>query len=468
MNRSVQFIKLACDPRQPGLVCRKDGLALAGHPLLYENDEGLSPRPGAEIQAILNGVYGWDSDIAAEALMPGLASVARFLDKGDLPLAMIASLLLKLPDIPDSSALAKAGYDPAQARDENGRWTQGARSRAFEDPTGLVRPSLPEAPVDTTRALPPATAGLLETEGQTGGEMLADLSSDAVALIARFGPYLTGAVATVIGVLIPTNRSNIHEGAIPDAPGLRYRSDEGFVDIYSVDQNGNPVVVYRGVPDRDGFYYDAEGLIIGRYIGTAVLFDPESLEEMAAAKQGMPADSDPPAGNPPSIIQQPSEDRPRFCPPPTPENITRRSIWSVFYQSQITGLPPGFDVLFQGVRFDGCVEATRHFQEAKARMPRFLTGASDKALRKTKFYTRIMRQASRQSSAASMYYDDWYFADERLFEFFTREFRLYHFDNLITHHVDAIFFRKMEDDFASDGISILGHPMLLHSDFRQA
>jgi hypothetical protein len=71
-----------------------------------------------------------------------------------------------------------------------------------------------------------------------------------------------------------------------------------------------------------------------------------------------------------------------------------------------------------------------------------------------------MRQASRQNTAASGYYDDWYFANERLYEFFTREFRLYHLDNLITHHVDAIFFRRVEDAFAiGGGNSISGSSM---------
>lgn len=486
MNRSVQFFKLASDPRQPGLACRKDGLALAGHPLLSENGEGLSPRPAAEIQEILDAAFGWDTDIRADALLPGLASVARFLNKGDLPLAMIGSLLLKLPDIPDSSPLAKAardaaakaGYNPAQARDENGRWTQDAGSNAFQPPVADIRPSLTDALLQTVPALQQATPALLETGGEAGGGVLEglapnapeaaaallqtgeeaagggvleDLAPEAISLLARLAPYLGGAAATVLGVLIPTNRSNIHEGEIPDAPGLTYRSDEGIVDVYALDPSGNPMVVYHGVPDREGFYYDDQGLIVGRHVGRAALFDPEALQEIAAGKTGMPAGSEPPAGNPPPTTLQPDEDRPRFCPPPTPENIRRRSIWSLLYQSQITGLPPGFDVLFQGVRFDGCVEAIRHLQEAKGRMPPFLTRASDDELRRTEFYARTMRQASRQNAAASGYYDDWYFANERLHEFFTREFRLYHFDNIVTHHVNAIFFRRIEDAFAIGG-----------------
>lgn len=456
MNRSIQFFKLASDPLQPGLACLKDGLTLAGHPLLTDNGKGLSPRPADEIQEILDAAFGWDADISAEALLPGLASVARFLNKGDLPLAMIGSVLLKLPDIPDSSPLAKAardraakaGYNPAQPRDKDGRWTQGAGRIALLPPAADVRPSIPVAPIEAPPPLERPAPALAEPSEEAATNTLEELGPEGLRLLPRLA---LGGSATALFVLTPTNHSNIHEGKIPDAPGLTYRSDEGIVDIYAADASGNPVTVYHGVPDRDGFYYDDQGLIIGRHIGIATLFDSEALQEIAAEKTGVPADSEPPDGTPPSITLQPDEDRPRFCPPPTPENIRRRSIWSLLYQSQITKLPPGFDVLFRGVRFDGCVESIQHFQEAKGRMPAFITRASDDELRRTWSYVRIMRQATRQSAAALDFYDDWYFADERLYEFYTREFRLYHLDNLITHHVDAIFFRKMEDALALSG-----------------
>lgn len=463
MNRSLHVIKLASDTGGYGLNCQKDGLTLAGYPLLFDDWSGLAPRSAAEIQDILDSVYGTEAALAADTLMNGLASVARFLNKGDLPLAMIGSLLLRLPEIPEVLPLskkelngaAKAGYNEGETRDQRGRWTDGAGGSGLQAPVPQVLPNAPNVPSHVTPAFLQATPALLET-GEEGFETVApgvmeNLAPETIGLLGRLAPFLGGAVATVAGVLIATNRSNTSGGPVPGAPGLTYGSDEGVVTIYGEDASGNPMIVYHSLPDRDGFYYDDKGLIIGRHIGRAVLFDPEALLEIAAEKRESPADSEPPAGNRPPTAQESDEDRPRFCPPPTPENISRRSIWSVAYQSQITGLPPGFDVLFRGVRFDGCVEAIQHFQEAKGRMPEFLVGISDERFRRTTLYDRIMRQASRQSAAASGYYDDWYFADEYLYGFFTREFRLFHFDNLLVHHVDAIFFRRSEEAGAMEG-----------------
>ncbi len=444
MNRSIQMFKLASDPRQPGLACLRDGLALAGHPLLFDSGEGLSPRSVSDIQEVLDAAYGWDADIKADDLMPGLASVARFLNKGDLALAMIGSVLLRLPDIPDSSPLAKAardraaktGYDPAQPRDDNGRWTQGAGSGAFLPPAAGVRPSLPDAPLEAPTAVRQGAPALLETGDEAAGGILESLAPEALALLARLAPYLGGAVATAVGVLIPTNRSNIRFGNVPDAPGLTYRSDEGVVTIFSHDSSGNPIVVYHSLPDRNGFYYDDKGLTIGRAVGTAVLFDSEALQDMAAEK-AKPTDSVSSSVVAAHTVGTPDEE-PRFCPPPTPESTAGRSRRSIAYQSQITGLPENWDVLFQGVRYDGCVEPIKHLQEAKGPMGGYLERLSDDDLRKSKSYGKIMNQAKRQNDASGGFPVDWYFADERFYRVYTEDFHQKHFTNIFTHYVEAI------------------------------
>lgn len=504
MNRNVYCFKLVSDPLELGLSCRRDGVTFGGYPLFQTGSAGLSPRASVEIQSLLDAAYGFDTPIRADDLMPRLTSVARALEKGDLPLAMIGCVLLKLPDIPGSSPLAKgaieravreraakASFDPAQPRAADGRWTAGSGGAPAPSSTQAQRrPTLDGLPVSPHSATPPAkptpvgpsSRGFVATGPESppgvgpdtatsdrtftsrpgnpaflappAGAIAGDIAGEGLvgalggeagaSTLAELAPLLGVGGGAVLATLIPTNRSNIVEGKVPDAPGLTYRSDEGVVDIHTLDSNGNPVLVYHGVPDKDGFYYDDEGLIIGRHDGREVLFDTDALMEMAAEKTGLPGGSEPPGDQPPNWLGS-KEDRPRFCPPPSPESIKGRSIWSLLYQSQITGLPPGFDVRFNGVRYDGCDEALQHLKEAKARMPRFLTMFSDQRLRQTRFYNRIMRQATRQSYAAVDHYDDWYFADERLAEFFTREFRTFHLDNLIVHHVDATFFRRMEE-----------------------
>jgi hypothetical protein len=60
-----------------------------------------------------------------------------------------------------------------------------------------------------------------------------------------------------------------------------------------------------------------------------------------------------------------NDNDPRFCPTPTPEDITSRSERTTSYQSQITGLPPGLEIIFNGERYDGCRESDGHLLEAK-------------------------------------------------------------------------------------------------------
>ncbi len=78
--------------------------------------------------------------VATPALHEALWLIARKLDAGDLPGAMIRSLLLDLPDPPDEAArlrlesacdLFKLGFDPDQLRDEQGRWRDAGTSAAI-------------------------------------------------------------------------------------------------------------------------------------------------------------------------------------------------------------------------------------------------------------------------------------------------------------------------------------------------
>ena len=91
-----------------GVSCGADGLSVGGRPMLVrtrlEDGGAWAPRPLAECDEVLSGIYGLPIDSVAKRA--GFATVARALDRGDLALASIASVLLRFPDPP---ALAKDG-----------------------------------------------------------------------------------------------------------------------------------------------------------------------------------------------------------------------------------------------------------------------------------------------------------------------------------------------------------------------
>jgi hypothetical protein len=431
MTWPVRVVRLASDPRESGLLSGADGLSLGGRPLLRKTATGFTPRPLPEIQDVFDGAYGGSSGLDAEDYLPGLASVSRCLTNGDLPLAMIGSLLLKLPETPDLTTRQASGaiskdYNEDQPRDERGRWTNGSAGTA-----GVSQALL-------------STAARLAIESVGKKPPLIALAPETIPLLIRLAAVSAGPVALAVGLLIPFNRSNITSGEFPGFPGLNYQSDEGVLTISRLDPAGNVERLYHGLPDQEGFYRDAQGLIIGRHVGTAVLFDPEALDELAG-KPSPPQQVGTDFAPLPGISPAPEDDEPKVCPPPTPEDIAGRSARALAYQSQITGLPIGFDMLYHDIRFDGCDELTKRMQEAKGLMGYYLNMMlSNDLLRETKFYSKIMGQAERQNAAARDRGVDWYFAEQKFADFFSAEFKRDELVYIKVHQEDAIV-TKIED-----------------------
>jgi hypothetical protein len=420
MDWPVRVVRLASGPQEEGLWCGPEGLSLTRRPLLQKKENGLQPRALPELQAALDDAYGTTPQLDARNYLSGLNSIAKSLNKGDLALAMIGSVLLKLPDIPEANTRK---YSDEQARDSNGRWTQGAEGDARQSPPVEVEPK--ESP------------SLAPIEAEASGEgLIARLAPRVLSLLSDLAEAIAFPVPVAAGVLIPTNRSNIHSGDFPGFPGLSYRSDEGIVTISYLDSAGKIQNLYKGFPDKDGFYHDADGYIIGQHIGTGVLFDNEALTDFAV-KAGLAPD---PAGGEPSNDPPPvaSDDLPENCPAPTPENIKGRSRRSLAYQSQITGLPPGLDVNLNGVRFDGCDDATARMIEAKGLGMEWMLNWPKDKLYQSKFYQRMIRQAGRQNNASAGRGDDYYFASKRMADFFSDEFSKKGYSNIKVHYVEAI------------------------------
>ena len=176
MTQPLMF-KLDQNARGRGLRCDRDGLFFAGEALLERDAEDqFRPRPAATIRKVLSNAYraegNWDSRIRSVDV------VAKALNNGDVARAMMAAVLMRLPE-PDSGiriadvdgVLAKAGFDPAEPRDERGWWTTGGASghstglqQAFLEPfvEPLIEPLIEEVKPEP---MPPPTDVVPPTMG---------------------------------------------------------------------------------------------------------------------------------------------------------------------------------------------------------------------------------------------------------------------------------------------------------------
>ncbi len=89
-------------PDNFGLACTDEGLALGQTPLVERRAGRFVVRERTEIEQLLKRAYR--TEIAADHVMCGLATVAAALNANDQCLARIAAVHLKLPDLPSQDA----------------------------------------------------------------------------------------------------------------------------------------------------------------------------------------------------------------------------------------------------------------------------------------------------------------------------------------------------------------------------
>lgn len=124
-----------------GLSCDECGVFLGGVPLLEHapnsaDEKRLTPRPIDDLSREFGMLYGVPIDMGGK--QGGLSTVANALNRGNLALAKIASVQMRLPDLPRFSAmnenaaklvsllrrggLLKEAWDPAK----HPRWPAGS------------------------------------------------------------------------------------------------------------------------------------------------------------------------------------------------------------------------------------------------------------------------------------------------------------------------------------------------------
>lgn len=133
--------------------CGEDGPSIGPVRLLRRTEFGFEPRPMGELDFVLSKAFG--APITTSGMMPGLLDIARALDEKNLALAMIATLHLQLPSLDETQAsragkaekLVKAGFNPAERRDECGRWTCGGGAQLTPAQDVLVDPWIGDFPI---------------------------------------------------------------------------------------------------------------------------------------------------------------------------------------------------------------------------------------------------------------------------------------------------------------------------------
>jgi hypothetical protein len=118
-----------------GLYCGAEGLYLGpDSPFIERRNSVYQARPEHEVAALLAAAYDPAPDITN--LLPRFRTIAALLQAGELGQAMISAVLLGLGELPDggiarlaeAEALLKTNFDPAQPRNERGRWARDAAS----------------------------------------------------------------------------------------------------------------------------------------------------------------------------------------------------------------------------------------------------------------------------------------------------------------------------------------------------
>jgi hypothetical protein len=381
-------------PRCQGLAVDAEGVMLGPDCVLVHRLPGggyRSARPEG-VAALARAVF--DDDARLRRLPIVLSGIVAALDRGDLVKAQLLGLEIPLDRLDEprlqrlGSALdlLKDGFDPNELRDEGGRWAREGSAAA------RMRPAL-------------ARLSLLGR--------LSAMALRALSLLAAAAASGALEATAFLGIIfIPTDRSLISGGTLPDRPDLSYEFDQGANRLRLFRQDGDSrSLVFEGRPDADGIIRDNDGHAVGRKLDdSVVMIDPDTL---------------------PGAGSRNDDGRPKLCPDPSDDRKGRKSDKDLDYQTQISGLARGLAVRLPSrsddprrddyVYFDGCRESDGTMLEAKgtgylAMMRKSKSFWDDKIMED--FY----EQADHQITAAAGRRIEWHFAEKDVADYVRAKF----------------------------------------------
>lgn len=329
--------------------------------------------PGA-ISLLSRTVF--DDDARLRRLPLVLSKIVVALDRGDLVKAQLLGLEIpidrlderRLERLQHAADLLK--YDSGEPRDQYGRWAR--------DDDAVPKASL-------LRRLAPAA---LRALAQLAARVVAAGAAEATAFLGI--------------IFIPTNRSLISQGPVPNRTDLSYEYDAGAGRLRLYRQDGdNRILAFDGHPDIDGIIRDKDGRAIGRRVdGSVVVLDPDTL-------------------------QGSRDEEPKLCPAPTNDRQGPKEK-DIDYQHYVSTrvnpdapLPRGLAVKLynpvtgKDVYFDDCRLTDGTMIDAKG------TGYLDMLKKKSEYpwagvEEGMQEQAERQLQAARTRAIEWHFAEKEV------------------------------------------------------
>jgi len=318
----------------------------------------------------------------------------------------------------------KRGFNPDEPRipagqQGAGEWTTGGGGSGDTDSSVPAEGAAPRG--DPGIGYQMAPRATVAAAGETS--LLGDLTPGTLSALAELAAEMPTATLFLGILFIPTNRSPIVEGAIDGAPDLtcRYDRDTGLIEIWRGDGTGASSLLDAAHIGLDARFVDAGGRIIGRVLpnGSAIV-DPDTLP----GYRSQPAAGTRATAAAPSATD--ADNEPKLCPDPTPENISGRSDRTIAYQQQITGLPPGLEIVFNGERYDGCWESNGDLVEAKGEGYANMMAGPDQWKNWFRGLNDLMQQMKQHSDYAADRVVEYYFAEESVasyFQFYSMQFR---------------------------------------------
>lgn len=305
-----------------------------------------------------------------------------------------------------AEALLKAGFDPGQTRDNDGRWTSdgrgGTNAIAATDPlpTLLVSTAIPMSVVAVEAAGGASIFGGISVMALAGLEAL---GAAAAAPMAFFGAYF-----------LPLGHSAAtSQGTLPDHPDVHYSYDSDTGD-FVLSRNGTPI--FGGSADADGLIRDPEGKVVGRRVDGSVVIDSDAAADVIGDETNAEAGAV-------AQAQAATKAEPKLCPDPGPDRPGFKSPRSIAYQIFVNELvnpemptPPGLayylydPVERKFVSFDDCSQEFGDMIEAKGPGYGTMLAKNHRSLR-AGIDARFLRQATKQVQASGERPVIWVFND---------------------------------------------------------